>query len=265
MPIRLKRRLERVTRKGFSAILWGICLLIFSASAWSQESVEWKIRVSVEKANVRLKPSFESLIVASLLKGTILDSYEAEGEWFRVVLPPGKEGVVIIGYIAKSEVRILEEKIKKPPDFWKVEEEGFKGLGFHLMLSGGMAFFAEGDTDRGAKGLFNIGADEIAAQGFEILERRTKPLRSALNLSGDIVYDLGSKIGIGVGFGYFRSLETDIFRYSERKVYEHTMNSTTDLTVITFRLGLFYALPLSRLLSLRLNAGPAIFFDKSLL
>jgi hypothetical protein len=210
-------------------------------------------------ASIRLKPSLESPVVATLPKGTSLNSYEAEGDWFRVVLPPGKDGIVIIGYIAKSEVQVLEEKIKKQTDFWQVEEGGFKGLGFHLMLSGGWALFPSGDIDRGAKGLYNIGADSIAARGVEIIERKTKPLRSATNLSGDIIYDLGPKIGIGIGFEYTHALGVDTFRYSERKVYENTMNSATDLTIVTFRLGAFYTLPISRILHFRLNAGPAIF------
>jgi hypothetical protein len=259
MPIKSKHRLGGISKKCFLLILWGACLLSLSPYAWSQESTEWKLRVSAMSASIRLKPDPESPVIATLPKGTSFNSYEAEGDWFRVVLPPGKDGIVIIGYIAKSEVQIVEEKIKKQADFWQVEEGGFKGLGFHLMLSGGVALFPSGDIDRGAKGLYNIGAEAIAARGVDILERNTKPLRSALNLSGDIIYDLGPKIGIGIGFGYIHTLGVDTFRYSERKVYENTMNSATDLTVVTFRLGAFYALPLGRRFLLRLNAGPAIF------
>jgi len=259
MPIKLKHRLGGTSKKCFLLISWGACLLSLSPYAWNQETTEWKIRVSAMSASIRLKPDLESPVIATLPKGTSLNSYEAEGDWFRVVLPPGKDGIVVIGYIAKSEVQVLEEKIKKQTDFWQVEEGGFKGLGFHLMLSGGWALFPSGDIDRGAKGLYNIGAEAIAARGVDILERNTKPLRSALNLSGDIIYDLGPKIGIGIGFGYIHTLGIDTFRYSERKVYENTMNSATDLTVLTFRLGAFYALPIGRLFHIRLNAGPAIF------
>jgi hypothetical protein len=259
MPIKLKCRLSGISIKCFLLISWGACLLSLSPYAWNQETTEWKIRVTSMSASVRLKPDLESPVVANLTKGTTLNSYEAEGDWFRVVLPPGKDGIVIIGYIAKGEVQILEEKIKKQTDFWQAEEAGFKGLGLHLMLSGGWALFPSGDIDRGAKGLYNIGAEAIAARGVDILERNTKPLRSALNLSGDIIYDLDPKIGIGIGFGYIHTLGIDTFRYSERKVYENTMNSATDLTVLTFRLGAFYALPIGRLFHIRLNAGPAIF------
>ena len=259
MPIKLKQRLGGISIKCFLLVLWGACFLSLTPYAWSQESTEWKIRVSAMSASIRLKPDLESPVIATLPKGTSLNSYEAEGDWFRVVLPPGKDGIVIIGYIAKSEVQVLEEKIKKQTDFWHVEEGGFKGIGLHLMLSGGWALFPSGDIDRGAKGLYNIGADAIAARGVEIIEKNTKPSRSALNLSGDIIYDLGPKIGIGIGFGYIHTLGNDTFRYSERKVYENTMNSATDVTVITLRLGAFYALPIGRLLHFRLNAGPAIF------
>jgi len=239
--------------------LWGVCLLVLAPASWSQETAEWKLRVSAESASVRLRPSLESPVIGTLPKGTVLSSYEAEGEWFRVVLPPGKDGTVLIGYVAKSDVEILEEKIKKPADFWQAEEGEFEGLGIHVMLCGGLAMFSSGDIDKGAKGLFNSGADAIAARGVNILARSVKPLNSAVNMGGDVIYDLSPRIGIGLGFGYIHTLHVDAFRYSELKVYENTMNSVTDLTVTTFRIGAFYTQPLGRLFKLRINAGPAIF------
>lgn len=165
----------------------------------------------------------------------------------------------MIGWIAKDDVQVLKEKIKKQTDFWQIEEGGFEGIGLHITLSAGWASFPSGDIDKGAKGLYNIGADAIAARGVDILERNVKPLHSAFNLGADIIYDLSPKIGIGIGVGYIHTLGIDSFRYSELKVYQNSMTSATDLTIVTLRLGAFYALPLGRLLNLRLNAGPAIF------
>jgi hypothetical protein len=111
MPIKLKRLLGAMSRKGFLAILRGTCLLSLSPYAWNQETAEWKIRVSAMSASVRLKPDLESPVIATLPKETSLNSHKAEGDWFRVVLPPGKDGIVIIGYIAKSEVQGRTAKI----------------------------------------------------------------------------------------------------------------------------------------------------------
>jgi len=151
------------------AILWGACLLSLASYVWNQETAERKIRVSVENASIPPNPALESPVIATLPKGTILNSYEAEGDWFRVVLPPGKDGIVMIGWIARSDVQVLKEKIKKPTDFWKVEEGGFEGNGLHITLSAGWASFPSGDIDKGAKGRYNIGADAIAARGVDLL------------------------------------------------------------------------------------------------
>jgi hypothetical protein len=241
------------------AILWGVCFLSLSPYAWNQETAERKIRVSVENASIRPSPALESPVIATLPKGTTLNSYEAEGDWFRVVLPPGKDGIVMIGWIAKGDVQVLKEKIKKPTDFWQVEEGGFEGIGLHMTLSAGWASFPSGDIDKGAKGLYNFGADAIAARGVDTIERNVKPLRSASSLGADFIYDLSPKIGIGMGVGHIHTLGVDSFRYSELEVYENTMTSATDLTIVTLRLGAFYALPLHRLFNLRLYAGPAVF------
>jgi hypothetical protein len=208
---------------------------------------------------VRLKPIPGSSAIATLAKGTVLNSYGEEGAWFRLVLPPGKDDIVLIGYIAKSDVEILEQKIKKAVDFWLAEKEGFKGVGIHLMLLAGWALIPDGDIHKGAEGLVNIGADAIAARGVDIIGRNVKPLRSGANLGGDIIYDLSPRIGIGIGFGYIHAWQVDTFRYSQFEIYEYTMESVTDLTVTTFRLGATYAVPLGRLFKLRFNAGPAFF------
>jgi hypothetical protein len=56
-------------------------------------------------------------------------------------------------------------------------------------------------------------------------------------IGADIIYDLGPKIGIGIGFGYIHTLGNDTFRHSELKVYQNIMNSATNLNIVTFRLG----------------------------
>jgi len=108
--------------------IFSISVLVFADS--NPQVIEWKLRISFESASVRLISSSQSPVIGTMPKGTILNSFEAEGDWFRVVLPSGKDGIVIIGYIAKADVQVLEEKIKKQTDFWRVEEGDFKGLGF---------------------------------------------------------------------------------------------------------------------------------------
>ena len=243
----------------FLLFFWGMFFIAFFLNAQAQIAAERKLKVSAASAPIRISASETSRVIATLPKGTIITSYEADGIWLRVVLPPGKEGIVVIGYIAKSDVEILEEKIQKPRDFWGDDEEKYIGMGFHLKLAGGWAFFRSGDIDQGAKGLYEIGAKSVAARGVDFLERNVKPITSGLKLSCDVVYDLSPRLGVGVGVGYTTARGDDIYQYSQLIAYQNTMNSATNLKVLTLRLGAFYTIPLGHLINFHLNAGPALF------
>ncbi len=91
---------------------------------------EWKLKVTVDAAAVRLKPELEGPIAAIVPKGTILQSYEATGAWYRVLTTSAKDGTSVIGYIATSDVEVLEEKTAPPEDFWPVQAQLYRGIGW---------------------------------------------------------------------------------------------------------------------------------------
>jgi hypothetical protein len=250
---------ERKNKINFLLLIGSIFFSATVLYAQEQIAAERKIKVSVASASVRINASDTSRVIATLPKGTIMTSYESDGNWLRVVLPPGKDGIVVIGYIAKSDVEILEEKIQKPRDFWAEDEEKYTGMGLHLKIAGGWAFFRSGDIDQGAKGLFEIGANSVSARGVDFLAKSVKPITSGFKLGGDIVYDLSPRIGVEVGVGYTKTRGDDTYRYSQFGIYQNTMDSATNITVLTFRLGAFFTLPLGRLINFHLNAGPALF------
>ena len=147
--------------------LIGVCLALLSSAAWTQETTtKYRLRVAVKSAAAHLQPDMKSPVIAELPQGTLLNSYDSDGVWFRVVLPAGKEGIVLIGYVSRLEMDILEEKVQKPPDFWAPEAEDFRGFGITVKLAGGMGYFSQGDIDKGAGGLFDQGVDGIAASGM---------------------------------------------------------------------------------------------------
>jgi len=69
-----------------------------------------KIRVKVDNAKIRFKPSFESSVVTTVSKGEILEIDKREGEWYRVTLPSDESGFALSGYIHQSEGDVLGEK-----------------------------------------------------------------------------------------------------------------------------------------------------------
>ncbi len=247
-------------RLSLLSILWTAFFLSGLLSAQDRRDFEWKLKVSVAQASIRINAAETSRIIATLPKGTIINSYEAEGNWYRVTLAPGKEGIVLIGYVARTDVEILEEKSNKPTDFWGKDQERYEGIGFHLKLAGGWAFYQSGDIDPGEKGLFDIWTNTVAARGVEFEQRTVSPLHSGFNLGGDVICDLGPKLGVGLGFVYTHTIHADSYTYNELKAYENSLESSTDLTVFTFKLSAYYTIALGRQIKIELNAGPALFY-----
>ena len=156
---------------------------LFTISVLNAGGSEWKPEILVEKANVLREPNAESPVVSPASKGTILDSYETKGEWFRVIIGPDEKGFTVIGYIHSSDVQVLKEKISKEPDLWEVEPEFFQGIGLSITLSGGLSYLGSGDIDRGTRGLFDSTAYFLSTAGY-LLDRRTNPLHTGIEVSG---------------------------------------------------------------------------------
>jgi len=89
-------------------ILFFVIISILSFSYGNSKII--KLRVSVNIAKVRLKPSVDSLILAEVHLGTILEFRERKDHWIRVNLPPDENGYVISGYINENQVEQIEKE-----------------------------------------------------------------------------------------------------------------------------------------------------------
>ncbi|MBN1272368.1 MAG: hypothetical protein JXB26_08860 [Candidatus Aminicenantes bacterium] len=99
-----------------------ILILVGSWTILEAEEVtsdEMKVRVLVEKANVRLKPLIDSLVISHIPLGTVLTYQAKKGDWYKVELPKKEQGFKIIGYIHKSIV----EEIGRPATPQQQEKE----------------------------------------------------------------------------------------------------------------------------------------------
>ena len=90
-------------------LLIGFLLLFFhfSSNLYSQEN---KIRIIEPDAVVRLKPNQESIVIIKAPLGSILTVVDLRDEWFKVKLPPDKDGIVVFGYIHKSYIEIVKDE-----------------------------------------------------------------------------------------------------------------------------------------------------------
>jgi len=73
-----------------------------------------KVKVAVDRANVRSDPNREAAAIAQLHRGMILDSDETVGDWLRVSFRAGSSGPLITGYMHKSTVEMMPAVVPQP-------------------------------------------------------------------------------------------------------------------------------------------------------
>ena len=252
----------QIRRENRLFILLVVCFFLLNIYAFSTDSSRWELRIAVEKANILLEPDIESAIVTTMPKGSILQSYEKAGEWFRIIIGPDEEGFVVIGYIHSSAVEIISEKSMQEPDFWEEEPGFFQGIGLSVKLTGGLNYFSGGDIDEGTRGLYDLAADYISSIGYTI-ERRTKPFHNGYGIMGDIIFNFSPKIGIGIGLGYIFACEQSFLTFSKKNIGpEGYLFSSPRISVVPIRLGLFFILPLHRLFNVSFNGGTALYLTE---
>ncbi len=242
-------------------ILWIVCLFPLAVAVLNANASEWTLKISVEAAHIRLEPDMEGPVGATVAKGTILESYEREGEWFRVVYGPDEHGFSVIGYIHSGDVEIIREKITEEQDFWPEEPESFEGMGLTVKISGGFNYFDAGDVGKGAKGYYDIRAGHFSSAGYSLDERK-RSFNNGFDLSGDVIFYLKPKIGIGLGSGYIYSTRTSFFIVSGKDIYLETFGSTSEIRAFPIRLSLYLSFPVHRLFTVSVSGGPTLYLTR---
>jgi len=141
------------------------------------------------------------------------------------------------------------------------EEEEFKGVGIQVKLKGAWTTFAGGDIDEGTAGMYDRQAAEIVSAGFELGTNDKKPFHNGYELTGDVVYYFTSRIGLGVGASLIRAHQesTLLFHWPD-SLYDYRLTGLPETKVLSLRLGLFYTIPLNRLLAISVRVGPEYYF-----
>jgi hypothetical protein len=95
-------------------------VLVMAGLVFSADS---RVRVIVAKANIRLKPDIQSVVITNVPLGAVLEVIRKEADWYYVKLPPDEKGIVITGFLQQSAAEIIEEmpQIKEPAALTKAE------------------------------------------------------------------------------------------------------------------------------------------------
>lgn len=240
----------------------GLMLLVFLFSqnyafASGQELFEWELRVIVEKANIHLEPGENSTVVITVPQSSILRSYEKEGEWFRVIFQQ-ESGIVVIGYIHSSQVKVMKEKVDQKIDFWGAESDFFKGIGLTVKVSVGFNRIAAGEINDGIKGVVDYYKYLISYWGHSF-DREVKPFHSGFDFGADAIYSLTSHIGIGLGLSYVQWGSNSWLLLADPG-YPRRLDSTLRVKALPVRLGAFFTLPVFRKINVTFNAGTDYYF-----
>lgn len=94
----------------------------FSADVNLEQIMREKIRVVVQTANIRLRPSVESPIIGIANKNEIFTIFHKVGNWFLISLPPDEKGFIKYGYIHENDIEEIKEE-KKEIEEKKILEE----------------------------------------------------------------------------------------------------------------------------------------------
>jgi hypothetical protein len=180
------------------------------------------------------------------------------GAWFRVVVPPGKEGTTLLGFIASNEVEIIEETTVPKRDFWAPEEGTFRGLGFDLVFDAGFVTLGSGDLKAGVRGRYDELVDSVQAFGYNVIDKDVRAFGSGIQAAAEAVWNLDSRLGFGIGGEYVYGRRLDKFGYMVAATY-FSAASVSTLDILILGPKIHYTIPLSRVVSLRLNGGPAVF------
>ena len=239
--------------------LCSLCFIInHLAAGQASQDIERKLSVVPEKASIFLEPSAASPVIGSVARKTVLTSYRIEGEWYRIMIPPDRDNVSLIGYIAAKDVTVVGEKPTGKPDYWGTGGKEYKGIGLEVMLGGGLSYFGGGDFADGLRGLFDEYAALISALGYSVINRDFRPFQSGVHFSADLAFRLSPRFSVGVSGEYLFARNFDGLGHME-DVYYQAAYLTPTLQTFIIRPGVYYTFPLGPTLSVRLDGGPALF------
>lgn len=185
-----------------------LCISCLSLNV-KAEAADLKVRVLVDNANIRLRADSTTQVVSNVPIGIILESEGIFGEWYRVKLPPNKEGFVVTGYIhQKLVIEILGEtkEIKEIPKIEKEKPaEPLRPVQKPAVTRGMTSqhkFYLKGILG------FGIGFEKISSGAYKIYEDDREPEEiniypgGGINIDGIFGYKIIPALNVELGIGY---------------------------------------------------------------
>jgi outer membrane protein W len=173
----------------------GVLILALVVPLPAQEGPT-KIKIVVENASIRLKPSLDSeAIEENIPVGTIYTAEKKVGEWFEIKFE-SRLGVALLGYIHEMYVEVLGEAALPPPEVRQPERRPEPSPLPELLGAGArrMEIFAGGGMGFGS--FLNPSTSYVDSYTISFVDGVDQE---------EIRHKLKNPFGLGLSFGYFFS------------------------------------------------------------
>ena len=130
-----------------------------------------------------------------------------------------------------------------------------------IRLFGGGTYLQGGDLNGGIKGWADFYKAYYLYYGSPQQSGSFNPVHLGFNAGGDIIFNLSSRFGIGLGTEYLLATKSSTLTFQSPDT-NLTMRFVGKPSAAQAKVGLFYFLPLGRNLTLNLHAGVGYYWAK---
>lgn len=136
------------------------------------------------------------------------------------------------------------------------------GLKITLQLKGGWNVFSGGDIENGIGGMYDNAVHMISVTGVPITQNQKESNHAGLEASGDLIYCITPRFGIGIGASRIKAGKESVLIYEVMSPQYESLRTRPEIKVTALRLGLFYAFPFADWLAISVHGGPALYSAK---
>lgn len=192
------------------------------------------LKVIAELANIRENPDIGSAILIQVPHGTILNSDERTGDWFRISFS-GENNLPLTGYVHESLVQPMSDPFRKEPEPVPptrepeiIPETTLPKLRpappkrttpkrkdgnpvFTVAFTGGGFYLSGGDLNTGLQGL----ADYYRVSLGSSSDENPEPIHLAAVFGGDMLFGITPAFSVGLGADYIIGKKKSSVVYAE--------------------------------------------------
>ena len=198
-------------KQGKVCWLWAGLLILAMALPLAGQETGTKVKVVVENASIRLKPSLDSeAIEENISVGTIYTANKKTGEWYEIKFE-SKLGVALLGYIHEMYVEVVGEAAPPEPEVRQPEvrqperppQPDIPSLGnpkMEIFAGGGMGFGSFLNKATTYSDSWTIGFINGYEEG-EVQHKVNNPFGLGLSASYFLTDSLGLRLRLDFSFG----------------------------------------------------------------